>query len=184
MRSRRLLAILAGGIVAFVWSSISWMLLPWHQSTMSGFDQQDTMAAAVKAAATEPGIYVYPEWSDDQEDMQKRFKEGPYVFASIVPGGVGDGMGKMMLFGFISNLIGAALLLILLLTVPDEGWKARALVATIAAAFVALVPAMANWNWWNFPMGFTVVGILDSLIAWTLAGVVMAKLVAGRTTAD
>jgi len=183
MKRKNVLAVLAGGVAAFIWYSISWMVIPWHQPTMNGFDDAESIALAIKQAAPEPGIYIYPEWTDDAEDKEKQIEGRPYVFASIVPDGIRDGMGEMMVTGLLVNLIGAALLLTLMLTVPDEGWKARTLVAAIAALFVSLVPALMNWNWWHYPVAFSVVGILDNLIAWTLAGFVMAMISAGKETA-
>jgi hypothetical protein len=31
-----------------------------------------------------------------------------------------------------------------------------------------------NWNWWNFPTGYTVVSVLDHTLAGFLAGLVIA----------
>jgi hypothetical protein len=36
------------------------------------------------------------------------------------------------------------------------------------------------WNWFGFSAAYVIVIILDSLIAWTLAGLVMARLVDGQ----
>ena len=43
---------------------------------------------------------TYPGWTDDEETMQERHKQGPYVFASVVPAGIGADFGKMMIKGF------------------------------------------------------------------------------------
>jgi hypothetical protein len=180
MKLRNILAVLAGGAVAFIWSTVSWMVIPWHQPTMSAFEDEASVGQAIKEAAPAAGIYTYPAWTEDAEEMQKKHNEGPYVFASVVPSGVGSEMGSMMLGGFLANLVGAALLLTLMLCVPDAGWKARTLVAAVAALFVSLVPALMNWNWWHFPLPFTLVAIVDGFIGWTLAGFVMAKLTAYR----
>lgn len=37
MKPKQILAILAGGFAVFAWSSISWMLLPWHQANHERF---------------------------------------------------------------------------------------------------------------------------------------------------
>lgn len=180
MKLKNALAILAGGAAAFIWSSISWMVIPWHQPTMSAFQDEAAFGKTVKEAAPEPGIYTYPAWTDDAEDMAQKHAEGPYVFASVVPAGVGSEMGSMMLGGFVANLIGAALLLSLMLmsSASGVGWKPRLRVVVVASLFVSLIPALMNWNWWHFPMAFTIVAILDGLIGWILAGVVMAKITA------
>ena len=35
---------------------------------------------------------------------------------------------------------------------------------------------LPNWSWWGFGNGFIAVNIADTLIGWTLAGFVLAKL--------
>lgn len=182
MNARIIIAVLVGGVTGFVWSSISWMVIPWHQPTMSIFETEEVVGAAIKEAAPAPGIYTYPGWTDDNEDMEKKHAEGPYVFASVVPAGVGDEMGSMMIGGLLVNIVGAAVLLILIrMVAPDSNWKVRACVASVAALFVSLVPALMNWNWWHFPVGFTVVGIIDNFIAWSLVGLVMALIISPRS---
>ncbi len=181
MRIRNLTAVLAGGLIAFIWSSISWMAIPWHQPTMSIFEDEESVGRVIKDAAPEAGIYTYPGWTDDTEDMEGKHAEGPYVFASVVPDGVGSEMVGMMVSGLLVNLLGAALLLALMLLVPHSTWRTRTLVAFVAALFVSVIPALMNWNWWHFPIGFTLVGILDGIVAWTLAGLVMAWIASQRS---
>ena len=174
------LAVFAGAVIAFVWSSISWMVIPWHQPTMKGFENEEAIGQTIKAASPAPGIYTYPAWTDDEGDMQKKHEAGPYVFASVVPAGVGSEMTSMMIGGFLANLVGAAILLNIILLVPGQGWKLRALLATMAGLFVSLVPALMNLNWWHFPFPFTVVSIADSFISWTAAGIVMSMMTARK----
>ena len=180
MNGRHVIAVLAGGTLAFAWLLISWMLLPWHQSTMSIFEEEDSIGLAIKEAAPKPGIYTYPGWADDQKEMEEKMEKGPYVFAVVVPAGVGGEMASTMITGLLIQLVTAALLLILLLLIPDEGWKLRMLAACVAAFFLSVTPALNNWNWSHFPVGFTLVAIADGVIAWTLAGFVMAKIVAAK----
>ena len=169
MSARDLIAVVVAGAAAFVWSTVSWMVIPWHQPTMEIFENEESVGAAIKAAAPVAGIYTYPGWTDDYEGMEAKHEEGPYVFASVVPDGVGGEMGSMMIGGLLASILGAVILLILMrVAEPEPNWKRRALVATVAALFVSLMPAVMNWNWWHFPMGFTIVGIIDNFIAGRL----------------
>jgi hypothetical protein len=179
MSIRSVVAVLAGGVIAFVWSCVSWMVIPWHQPTMSIFENEEAVGRAIQAASPQPGIYTYPGWTDDEADMTKKHNEGPYVFASVVPNGVGSEMAGMMVGGFIANLVGAALLLSLLPRGPHVTWRERLRVVFVAALFVSLVPALMNWNWWHFPVPFTLVAVVDGIVGWTLAGGVVA-VIAGK----
>ena len=60
MSTRNVTAVLAGGLIAFIWSSISWMAIPWHQPTMNIFEDEESVGRVIKAAAPEAGIYTYP----------------------------------------------------------------------------------------------------------------------------
>ena len=180
MKLRIIAAVFAGGLSAFVWSSVSWMAIPWHQPTMSVFEDEESIGSLIKAAAPQAGIYTYPGWTDDAADMEAKHAEGPYVFASIVPSGVGSEMPQMMGMGFVVNLLGAALLLALILLLPHPSWGRRTLVAFVAALFIGVVPPLMDWNWWHFPIGFTAVAILDGVVGWTLAGSVMALIVSKK----
>ena len=178
---RNILAVLAGGILAFAWSSLSWMVIPWHQPTMNVFEDEEAVGAAIKQAAPEAGIYTYPGWTDDQEAMEAKHAEGPYVFASIVPSGVGNEMMSMMGKGLLISVVGAGFLLVLMrMVAPEANWKARLTVGIVAAVFVSLVPALLNWNWWHYPAGFTIVAIVDGVIAWSLAALMVALIILPR----
>ena len=175
------IAIVVGAVVSFAWVSISWMAIPWHQATFSHFKEESAMATAIKAAAEEPGIYLYPSWEDadgnkPQPDViAAKMKEGPMVFASIVPGGMEMKMGSMMLKGICMHAVAAFVLGFLMLLVGNT-FKERFVLAIGVALFTGTMGHLPNWNWWSFPVGFTVLGILDTVIAWTLAGWAMAKL--------
>lgn len=175
MNGRNIAAVIVGGLVAFIWSNISWMLIPWHIATMNTFENEDAVGLAIKEASSKPGIYTYPGWSHDTEAMMKKHDAGPYVFASVVPAGVGSGITIMLIKGFLIDILGAAFLLALMLQARDRNLR----VALIATLFVSLLPALAQWGWWHFPAGFTVVMILDSVIMWMLAAFVMAKIAGG-----
>lgn len=179
------IAVVVGGLLAFVWSTISWMIIPWHQPTMSVFENEEVVAEAIKAGAAEPGLYTYPGWTDDQEDMMKKHEKGPYVMASVVPDGLGGGMGKMMINGLLVSILAAAFLLVLMLmSGPDSNWKQRSLIAMVAGLFVSLIPALMNLNWWHFPVAFSVVAIIDGFITWTIAGVVIALIISRGSKAE
>lgn len=177
MNARSLIAVVVGGLVAFIWSSISWMAIPWHRPTMEVFTNEVVVGRTIKEAAPKPGIYTYPGWTSDDADMQKKHNEGPYVFASVVPAGVGSEMVGMMLGGFLIAVMGAAFLLTLMSLAPSASLR----VGAVAALFVSLIPSLMNWNWWHFPVGFTAVGVADSFISWMLAVLVMGKIASRKT---
>ena len=169
-------AILAGGTLAFVWSCASWLTIPWHQSSMSIFENEESVAALVRTAAPHPGVYTYPGWTTDEEAMQAKHERGPYVFASIVPAGVGSEIGTTMATGFALSVLGAAGLFGLMTLSGHDSRRRRLGLALAASLFIALMPALMHWNWWHFPLGFTFVGVFDEVIAWSLASTALVAI--------
>nr|NGX46595.1 hypothetical protein [Chlamydiota bacterium] len=53
----------------------------------------------------------------------------------------------------------------------------RVCFVTVVGLFLGLMSALPMWNWWAFPAGFTIVSILDPMIAWFFGGLVIARLV-------
>lgn len=167
---------LIGGLVAFAWGMISWMLLPWHMSTMNKFNNESMVGTMVKMNAPEPGIYVlpYPESFDKEAKIDTNM---PFAFMSVVPQGVDchKEMPQKMLISLLTQIITALLITLLLTRTSGLGyWCQTRFVALVGftAGFATYIP---DWNWWHFSTEYVVIGILDLLIAWFFAGMAIAK---------
>ena len=51
---------LVGGVIFFVWMSISWMVIGWHQSYMKQLPNEAAVALELKSQVKEDGLYVFP----------------------------------------------------------------------------------------------------------------------------
>lgn len=51
------LGTILGGLTAFVWSTISWELVGWHEKTMSSFRNGDEVAVVIASHAAQDGTY-------------------------------------------------------------------------------------------------------------------------------
>ena len=110
---------IAGGLVAFIWTNISWMVLPWHGTTISSLENEAPVAEALKSNITKNGLYIIP-WSDDHspeeyEKINQKMEAGPYAFMVVHPKGYKKSMPKMMILGLLFNML-IALMLTYLLT--------------------------------------------------------------------
>jgi len=113
--------------------------------------------------------------------MQKQIGEGPFAFMLILPDGKKVGMAGPMIAGFCISVISAFILCFLMFMVTNGSggggdFKRRVVVAVCFGLAVGLLPALANWNWWHFPLSYTLAMAADGLISWTLAGLAMAKI--------
>ena len=169
-----LLAAILGGIVLFAWSSISWMALPWHMATLHSFRDDKAVMDAIKANAPQSGIYVMP--IGDTPENQQRMMDGPQVFSSVRLGPLGS-MGPLMARQWLIQVVAALIAALLLQMAGPMTYGRRVLFLVGIAAVVAVAGHLPQWNWWSFSTAFTLAEIADLLIGWTLAGLVMARIV-------
>ena len=55
-----ILAIVIGTILAYAWSSLSWVVFPFHEWTFKTFTNTEAVTQAITANAPESGMYIIP----------------------------------------------------------------------------------------------------------------------------
>ena len=174
---RRLLAgAIAGGLVAFAWGAVSWMVLPWHRTTLRSFTNELFVAKTVLQNAPQPGVYLLlpSRWEDSARERQG-VPKGLMFF-----GAVRRESPKMFFYylrGLGVEMLGALLISWFLLTLPLLDYWARVRVALFMGLGAGFLARLSDWNWWGFSTRFTLFSMLDLVITWTLAGLVIARLV-------
>lgn len=164
---------LLGGAVMFVWVMISWMALPWHNVTINEFTDDAAVATVLAENAPQSGIYVLPRMTMDPEQAPVMAK--PFAFMSVVSEGVDmSQMGGKMFVEFLSLFFMAAMLTAVL---ARMGSGCKVMASLKIGAVVAVASYLPMWNWWHFPVKYTLVGMADVMIAMFLAGLVLAKFV-------
>ena len=174
-----------GGLVLFVWSSISWVVLHWHEPTLRKFTNEEAVSAAILANAPESGIYILPnafhgtdgmtpeQKAAAQEAAMQKKEEGPFFFANVLREGT-PGMGPQMLQALIVNIIAAATVAWLLMTTPLRSFSSKVRFVVMMALLGFLVGKLPFGIWWHFSTDFILLELLDLLIGWGLAGCVLA----------
>ena len=59
-------AALLGGVLAFVWSVCSWMVLPWHHRCFMEFSGEREVALVLQSNAPKKGIYLIPQYEFEE----------------------------------------------------------------------------------------------------------------------
>ncbi len=172
-----------GATVSVMWLTLSWMILPWHETALQTFEDADTVGEVLRENVPAHGVYVAPRPGPEEnlshEEMSERIQNGPFVFAVVRPGEKEGYLARRALLrGIVIQLVGAALMAIILTSLsPALTYLSRVTVATVTGLFAGVVGHLPAWNWWEFPAGYVVLEILDLTMAWMLAGFVMVLVV-------
>jgi hypothetical protein len=159
---------LLGGLAMFIWGTISWTVLPWRRTSFRTFTDENAVAQILMANAPRRGVYVLP----NPFRAGSLPVDGPQAFVTFDERRP-DSRGRPLGGGLLIHLLGAVCLTWLLVQ-AKLGYWGRVASATAAGLFAGVVSDLPNWNWWNFPTGYTVVSVLDHTLAGFLAGLVIA----------
>ena len=183
---------IVGGIVAFTWGAISWMVLPWHHTTFLRFRDEDAVARAIAENAPRSGVYGFPGTPDIRSGMSaeerkaaetaawEKMKAGPILFAVVQREGFGSLTFKM-LSGFAIGVVASLILTWLLLNTTGLSYLGRATFVALAAFGGAVLCRLPDWNWHGFSTPYTAVLLADAAIGWFLTGLAIAAVVRPAT---
>ena len=133
------------------------------------------------------GIYIIPgDQSLSQEAKDEAIATGPFVFASVRPGPDADySMNKSLFRAFTATLVCGFIFAILLGAVaPRLNYIGRVFYVLLIAALIGIAGMYPNQIWWEFSSGHVLWGMLDIVIGWGLAALVMAGMINGKSAAE
>ncbi|MGB7128960.1 MAG: hypothetical protein WBD50_07745 [Candidatus Rhabdochlamydia sp.] len=174
---------LIGGVTVFIWSMLSWMVLPWHTQTYYKFTDEAEVAKVLKENTSQSGIYILPNTSHYSNNTPTKeirkaeeiLKTGPFVFASIKLGGMKKMGTATLMISLCSYILAAAIISWMLLQTQGLRFLEKTLFVTMVGLLTAILGVLPAWNWWHFSTAYTLVTCLDLVIGWALAGLLMAK---------
>jgi hypothetical protein len=186
-----LLGTILGGLVAFVWSSISWEVLGWHEKPMLSFQNDDEVSAVIASHAPQSGIYLLPgtpstegmsaeQKKAAQATVIAKMQKGPIVFAAVRIGGFGS-YTRGLVIQLLSPMAAAFLLTWLLLQTSGLNYSRRVVFCAVVGLASGVIVDLPNWNWWGFSGAYTAVDLADFTLTWLFAGFVIAKVAKPRT---
>ncbi|MEP6897424.1 MAG: hypothetical protein ABI870_02735 [Rhodanobacter sp.] len=179
---RVLVAGLIGGILMFVWGVVAHMALGLgnvgiHQPV----DENVVLASLHDGLGEQAGVYILPSF--DPKQMNDPYKvraysqkaiRSPYAWVVYLP--QGDDMMQMQRQiprQWASDTL-AALALAFMLGVAVLSFRRRLAIAAVASLFAWLSLQIPYWNWYRFPLDFTLASLVEQLVGWLLAGAAMA----------
>ena len=171
---KNIIAAIAAGLVLFVWTSVSWTVLPWRDAAVEKLPNEQLVMQNLADSAPKSGLYYIP---GDEADYTE---DTPTAFINIKKEGFQVGFAGMMIKGLILDIVVALLAVYLLSMARGLSFKKRVGFVTLTGVLIGIAGNGFYWNWFAFPGYYTIIQILDSIIMWFLAGLVLAKLVPER----
>lgn len=174
MKKNLLLSVLAG-VVLFVCSFVSWVVLPWHNMVANKFTNEASVSQVLKENAPRAGVYYLPFSEQDHGPNQVG------AFANVLPQGTDMNMGKKMAVAVVGQIIGAFLVLTLLLQTHGLSYWRKVGFIALAGFSIGFVSHAPYWNWFEFSTPYVLVTIVDITVGWTLAGLAVARFTPDTT---
>ncbi|MGA8764996.1 MAG: hypothetical protein WB562_19150 [Candidatus Sulfotelmatobacter sp.] len=177
MAKRILLAGILGGIALFLWGGLAHMVLGLGAVGIQGLPQQQMVMDTLKASVPQSGFFFFP-----QPDKAGKFPPekvgGPYGIMIYNAAGAGGPMGVQLANECILNIVVALLAAFLLSLAPGLiGYVPRVGFVTLVGVIVALMTNVEYWNWYGFPLNYTVAAIAEHVIGFVIVGLIAAALV-------
>ncbi|MEO8859412.1 MAG: hypothetical protein ABI343_20700, partial [Burkholderiaceae bacterium] len=175
---RVLMAGLIGGIVMFVWGVAAHMVLGLGEVGIHQPANENVVLSSLhEGLGNQPGIYMLPSLDSARmgdeavvKAYSARAATSPYAFVVYLPQGddmmqMGPQIGRQ----WASDTL-AALALAFVLGLAGLSFRRRVALAAAVAVFAWLSTMLPYWNWYRFPLDFTLAALLEQLVGWLLAG--------------
>lgn len=171
--------ILVSAIVVFVMSALVWIVLPWHKSDFSKTADEEAVRGALKGAS--PGLYMVPYCTDPaelkNEAVAQKYIEGPQAYITVIPNGLPQMGGKLVLSFLYYILVGILCAYFVTRTrAPDASYLEVFRIAGTTAFIAYGIAYIQDSVWFGRPWSLTAKNLVDALLYALLTGGVFGWL--------
>ena len=188
--SRILMGGLIGGLVVFVWSALSHMVLPLGTASLSNLPGEARIAAVLRQEIRQPGFYFLPgmptdphrtaaQKAADEAAWTEAYRRGPSGILVIQPAGREPSSARQLVIELITDILAAAIAAMLLYMAAGSlpAYAARVLFVTMLGVFASVSIDFSYWNWYGFPDAYAVAAFTDQALCWFFGGLAIAAIV-------
>jgi hypothetical protein len=171
MKSLWLGGILAG-IVVYLWTSVSWMALPFHEKSLLKFTDEAAVTTAIAANIDGPGIYHLPKGHGEAEMKQR--EKGPAAFVVVRTVG-NSSMLSNLAIEFAGTVLASLLIAWLLSRTVGLRYMGKVMLVVTIGLVAGILVLIPEWNWFGFSNAYVGAQFIDLIVGWFLGGLVLAK---------
>lgn len=193
--TRVILSGFVAGLVVFIWGFVSHVLLPLGQTGIQSLPNEESVLPVMRENIARPGFYFFPGMEEtpgagreqqaaSMKAWEERLRRGPSGILVYQPGGSRPMSPRQLGTEALTNILGA-LIAAALLAMAGAGlasFGARVFFVALLGLFASLAVDLSYWNWCGFPGSYTVAALVDQVVGWTLAGLVLGAMLKPRLT--
>ncbi len=139
--------------------------------------QPQPVMDALKAATPQSGFYFFPP-ADAAGKVAPDKAGGPYGIMIYNSAGAGAPMTGQLIKECALNIVMALFAAYLLTLVSGvTGYVARVGFVTLLGLMVGLMTNVQYWNWYRFPLNYTIVGVVNDVVGFLIVGLIAAAIV-------
>ncbi len=184
MAKRILLAGLLGGIAMFLWSFVAHMLLPLGTAGIKEIPNEQPVLTAMQGAMNQAsGLYLFPatgvspdatrqERNAAMQQYGQKLAANPSGLLIYHPPGEKGITPARLMTEFLTEIVECLLLAWLLAQMRASTWGSRLGAIAVVALIGAITTNMPYWNWYGFPLGYTLPYACTQIIAYFIAGLI------------
>jgi len=178
---RKIITILAGTLILFLWNAVSWLVLPFHGDSFKSLPAESVDLEAFQREVTEDGVYHFPGFPTDGDPdklqaIKDQLAKGPRITLMVYRQGPAKLFDpSLFLTNLLLNFLAVIVLYAIASQVAKKTFKRIATTLLLVALVIGLMSDFPQMNWHRFPAGYTFVNVFDHLISIGLLSVLFAK---------
>ncbi len=182
---RILIASILAGLVIFLWSFVSHTMLPIGEMGVhtEKLATESEFLDGVRTHIPESGLYFVPGKDALITDVEEQFTElgqrmesAPVIFMAVRKDGA-PAMSMQTLGSELGSNIFAAFIAAIILTAVPGNFIMRMFVVVAIALFAWVNIDLSHVFWYGFPTEYAFGQLIDIVVGWSLASVVLVALV-------
>lgn len=183
MTKKILLGGVLGGLGLFLWGGLAHMVLGLGAAGMQYLPQQQPVMQALQASVPQAGFYIFPQ-GDKAGNLPAEQVGGAHGILIYHPKGAsGLGGGQLLNECFLNIALG--LLAAYLLSLAGlRSYTARIKFVVLVGTMTALMTHVEYWNWYGFPITYTVANIFENIVGFLVVGLIAGALVKASPSAQ
>ena len=166
------IASIVGGIIIFIWQTLSWAALNLHHASQEYTPKQDSIMAFLNEQFSDDGSYLMPTYpkGTTRDEMEKTMKsrEGKPWMQIQYHKALNVNMRANILEGLINDIVIVALVCWILMKMTDAGFGKIFMACLIIGIIVFLNSPLTIHIW--YPKSDIGAHFMDSVVSWGLCG--------------